>query len=106
MAFGVGLAQVRSAKNENTSSDESFGMIAMSSAGPILAVMLIGIILNPTNLQASTNEILVGNTISGILINYLSSVPTFMLEVLIIIAPILVFFFIFQFTGLKLPFKE
>ncbi|MBQ8749994.1 MAG: DUF1538 domain-containing protein [Clostridia bacterium] len=106
MAFGVGLAQVRSAKNENTSSDESFGMIAMSSAGPIIAVMLIGIIMNPTNLQASQTTITEANTIGEMLLNYFASVPHYMLEVFIILAPILVFFLFFQFFGLKLPFKE
>lgn len=106
MAFGVGLAQVKSAKNENTSSDDSFGMIAMSSAGPILAVMLIGIILNPTGLQASESVIAEASSFGEMLANYFATIPTYMVEVLIIIAPILVFFFIFQFFGLKLPIKE
>ncbi|MGN1227268.1 MAG: DUF1538 domain-containing protein, partial [Christensenellales bacterium] len=106
MAFGVGLAQVRSVKKENTSSDDSFGMIAMSSAGPILAVMLIAIILNPTDLQSSATVITEANTFGEMLVNYISTLPTYMFEVLIILAPILIFFFAFQFFALKLPFKE
>ena len=106
MAFGVGIAQVRSVKKENTSSDESFGMIAMSSAGPILAVMLIAIFLNPSDLQASSSIVLEYSNFGEIIVAYFKTIPSFMLEVLIILAPIIVFFFIFQFVGLKLPKQE
>ena len=106
MAFGVGLAQVRSAKKENTATDDSFGMIAMSSAGPILAVMLIGIIMNPSDLQASQTVITETSNFWQMLANYIATIPHYMVEVLIILAPILAFFLIFQFFGLKLPIKE
>ena len=39
MAVGVGLASVRSDKN---SADDSFGLVALSSIGPILAVLILG----------------------------------------------------------------
>ena len=39
MALGVGLASVRSDKN---SASDSFGLVALSSVGPILAVLLLG----------------------------------------------------------------
>ena len=41
MALGIGLAAMRSDKN---SSSDSFGLVALCSIGPILAVMLLGIL--------------------------------------------------------------
>jgi len=43
MAMGVGVASVRN--DENAGSD-SFGLVALCSVGPILAVMLLGVIYN------------------------------------------------------------
>ena len=40
MAMGVGLASVRSDKN---AANDSFGLVALSSVGPILAVLILGI---------------------------------------------------------------
>lgn len=41
MSLGVGVAAVRSGKN---SGDDSFGLVALSSIGPVLAVMILGIV--------------------------------------------------------------
>lgn len=41
MSLGVGVAAVRSGKK---SGDDSFGLVALSSIGPILAVLVLGII--------------------------------------------------------------
>ena len=46
MAMGVGLASVRSDKN---AASDSFGLVALSSIGPILAVLLLGIFYTPTD---------------------------------------------------------
>lgn len=42
MALGIGLAAIRSDKN---SSSDSFGLVALCSIGPILAVMVLGIVM-------------------------------------------------------------
>ena len=42
MALGIGLAAVRSDKN---SSNDSFGLVALCSIGPILSVMILGIVM-------------------------------------------------------------
>ena len=53
MALGIGMASIRGDKN---SQDDSFGLVALCSIGPILAVMLLGIFYNPStaNYQPST----------------------------------------------------
>ena len=43
MAMGVGIASVRGDKN---AADDSFGLVALSSVGPILAVLLLGCFYN------------------------------------------------------------
>ena len=42
MALGIGLAAVRSDKN---SGNDAFGLVALCSIGPILSVMLLGIVM-------------------------------------------------------------
>ena len=44
MAFGVGIASVRS---DERAAEDSFGLVALCSIGPILAVLLLGILYNP-----------------------------------------------------------
>ena len=46
MAMGVGMAAVRGDKN---AASDSFGLVALSSIGPILAVLLLGCFFNPQN---------------------------------------------------------
>lgn len=46
MAFGIGMASIRSDKNSN---DDSFGLISLCSIGPILSVLLLGSIYQPTD---------------------------------------------------------
>lgn len=91
IAFGLGLATIRASKQAE---DDSFGLIALSSAGPILAVMIVGLFM-PSDFipQASVYGV---SEIGPTLLNNL-------LEVLLILLPIVVIFFIFQFTMLKLP---
>ena len=45
MAVGVGIASMRSDSN---AADDSFGLVALSSIGPILAVMILGYLYQPT----------------------------------------------------------
>lgn len=46
MALGIGLSAARSDKD---SANDSFGLIALSSIGPILMVLLLGIFYHPTD---------------------------------------------------------
>ena len=41
MALGVGVASIRS---DEKAKDDSFGLVALCSVGPILAVLLLGLI--------------------------------------------------------------
>ena len=54
MALGVGLTSVRSDKN---AASDSFGLVALSSIGPILAVMLLGCFYQPTEAAFALTDV-------------------------------------------------
>ena len=45
MSFGIGISAIRS---DRRASDDSFGLISLCSVGPILAVLILGLIFRPT----------------------------------------------------------
>ena len=106
MALGVGVASIRS--DENAKAD-SFGLVALCSIGPVLAVMLLGA-LYPTDTQADVGMVIHGVETSVELGGtYLRSLPTYMLEVAMALLPIFVFFLLFQAFSLhlrKLPLTK
>lgn len=105
MSFGLGLAAVRSSKSN--SGDESFGLVALGSAGPILAVMLMGLFVDPSTLTSSAEtSITAPQDFGGILMAFLNEAPSHLLQVTLVILPILVVFLLFQFFALKLPKQE
>ena len=99
MALGVGVASIRS--DENAKAD-SFGLVALCSIGPVMAVMLLGAIY-PTDTQADVNMVIGGfETTMELGGAYLRSLPTYMLEVAMALLPIFVFFLLFQVFSLRL----
>ena len=46
MALGIGFSASRGSKE---GSDDSFGLVALCSIGPIIMVLLLGIFYNPTD---------------------------------------------------------
>ncbi|MFW5779832.1 MAG: DUF1538 domain-containing protein [Bacillota bacterium] len=99
LALGIGLAAVRGGKSSN---EDSFGMIALCSIGPILAVLILGFFYSPeSNIEFNDYSNL--NGFSAITMEYIKVFPHYLLEVAIALIPILICFFIFQIFLLKLP---
>ena len=99
MALGVGVASIRS--DENAKAD-SFGLVALCSIGPVMAVMLLGAIY-PRDTQADVGMVIGGfETTVELGGAYLRSLPTYMLEVAMALLPIFVFFLLFQVFSLRL----
>ena len=106
MALGAGIASISTSKNAR---ENSFGLIALCSVGPIIAVMIIGCIFKPTDVQVSSslyipesskeafNMFLTGveKTVDGKLIE-IEGVKKYAEEVLVALAPLLGFLVIFQ----------
>lgn len=106
MALGVGVASIRS--DENAKSD-SFGLVALCSIGPVLAVMLLGIIYRPDT--AASAEIAVSRIETSVQLgaDYLHALPHYIAEIAMALLPIFVFFLLFQAFALrlrKLPFVK
>lgn len=99
MALGVGVASIRSDSHAQT---DSFGLVALCSIGPILAVMLLGFIYSSSADSAAT--LVLSNYQDTVALghSYISALPAYLKEVVIALLPIVVFFLIFQALSLHL----
>lgn len=93
MAFGVGLSSVRSDKN---SSSDSFGLVALSSIGPILAVMLLGCFYNPHGAAYESAGVPIVGTMMDVSSEFAKELPRYFEEVVISLLPIIAVFILFQ----------
>lgn len=99
MALGVGLASVR---GDKTSEEDSFGLVALCSIGPILTVLILGIFNDTSSVTSSHFVVTEYGNIKEILSAYGNAFVTYFEEVAIAILPIIIFFIIFQFATLRL----
>lgn len=102
LALGVGIASVRSGKSAQ---DDSFGLVAMGSIGPILAVLVLSLFY-PGTPQAETAVISNPATTHEALRLFGEAIPHYFYEVLIALLPIIIMFFIFQIFYLKISKKQ
>ena len=93
MALGVGLSATRSDKN---GADDSFGLVAFSSVGPILMVLLLGIFQNPGEASYTTVDIPHLTTTQEVVRAFARELPHYGREVLSSVAPVLGVFVVFQ----------
>lgn len=93
VALGVGLASIRSDKN---SASDSFGLVALSSVGPILAVLILGCFYRPTEASYSLGEVPAVVTTRDVVQVFVHEIPKFAGEVFVSLAPIVVVFVLFQ----------
>lgn len=100
MALGVGIATTIGGKNV---SENSFGLVAMCSIGPILAVMLLGIFANGDIPYSTPDYAIDMGEMGGLLIHTILDKS---LDVLIALGLIVVFFALLQVLYLKLPMKK
>ena len=99
MALGVGVASIRSDENAQT---DSFGLVALCSVGPILAVLLLSFIYKDAPEGAAASVVINYATTVDLGLSYVHALPEYLLEVVIALLPIVVFFLIFQVVALKL----
>ncbi len=93
MAFGIGISAIRSDKH---AADDSFGLVSMCSIGPILAVMILGIIYKPESSEQVSESIPdIANTVDLWKL-FSSELPTYIHEIAVSLLPIVVFFTIIQ----------
>ncbi len=93
MALGVGLASLRSDKN---SASDSFGLVALSSVGPIIAVLILGCFFKPTDAIVESTDFTSVTTTRQAIIVFAKELPHFAKEVAVSLAPIVAVFIVFQ----------
>ena len=100
MALGVGVASSRS---DGAADNDCFGLVALSSVGPISAVMILGLLVGgdivPPDLSAS--EIIEQS--NQIILPFLHKLPHQLWEVLMALGPISAGFFLFHHLCAKKP---
>lgn len=99
MALGVGVSAIRSDRH---AADDSFGLVALCSIGPILAVMILGMIYNPKDSVYVPPAVPEIEDSVGLWRMFAMELPTYMKEIAVSLFPIVLFFFIFQVLVLKL----
>ena len=93
MALGVGVASIRC---DRGSQDDSFGLVALCSIGPILAVLVLGICFSTSDPSYTPITLPdVGNT-REVALAFTASLPHYIKEVISALIPILLFCAIFQ----------
>ena len=102
MALGVGFAAVRSDKHAE---DDSFGLVALCSIGPIMAVLLLGFLYRPENTGYTPSELPVIRDSVGLWQCFAHGIPEYMGEIAVSLLPIVLFFAIFQVISLKIRKK-
>ena len=93
MALGVGISSIRTDKD---ASSDSFGLVALSSVGPILAVMLLGIFAGEGS--SSYTEQVLANPVDmrAVIMAFAKATPHYAFDVMLSILPIIAVFFLFQ----------
>ena len=92
MALGIGMVSIRSDKK---SSDDSFGLVALCSIGPILSVLILSICYEPS---ATTTETVIRDIVDtrDAIREFVTAFPHYAKEVLIALLPVVGVFVVFQ----------
>lgn len=93
MAFGIGISAIR---NDKHATDDSFGLVSLCSIGPILAVMLLGIIYKPESGEQISESIPVIDNTVDLWHLFAVEFPTYIEEIAVSLLPIVFFFTIMQ----------
>lgn len=102
MSLGVGFAAVRS---DQHAEEDSFGLVALCSIGPILAVLLLGLVYRPEEtgyVPAALPDVKDSVALWQFFVN---SFPEYMADIAVSLLPIVLFFGIFQIVSLRLSRK-
>ncbi len=102
MALGLGVSSIRSDAN---ASRDSFGLVALCSVGPVLAVLILALAYpaSGTYVPAAVPRAEDTRVLWGL---FTGSLPEYIREVAVCLAPIAAFFAVFQIVSLRLNRKK
>ena len=93
MALGLGIASARSDPN---SASDSFGLVSLCSVGPILSVLILGIVYQPQEATHTATDLIQVTDTAQAARYFLSSLPHYFEEVALALLPIAGMFLLFQ----------
>lgn len=103
MAFGIGVSAIRSDKH---ASNDSFGLVALCSIGPILAVLILGMIFKPGQAEQVSEAIpMIDNTVDLWKL-FAEEFPAYFKEMAVSLLPIILFFGLFQLVARDITKKN
>ncbi len=102
MALGVGVASIRS--DERAKSD-SFGLVALCSIGPIITVLVLGLLYPSASGSSAALDIIEFENSVAVGREYILNLPEFLEEVALALLPIICIFLLFQLFSLRLSKK-
>ncbi len=103
MSIGAGIAAITT---QNGDDDNSFGLMAVCSIGPIISILIMGLAGGFENITYSAHFPPVFDNSQEMGLSFLSAAPTIIGKVLLGLIPILVFFLVYQFFTERVHRKE
>lgn len=103
MALGVGISAIRS---DEHAAEDSFGLVALCSIGPILAVLLLGMIYHPEGGGYTPVEIPQIDDSITLWKLFSEAFPTYIREIAVSLLPIVLFFALFQIVSRKVGKRQ
>ena len=103
MAMGVGVSAIRSDKH---SANDSFGLVALCSIGPILAVLILSLIFRPDGGSYTAVVIPEIGDSAALWQLFFVAFPTYFKEIAVSLLPIAAFFAVFVLVSLHLERKQ
>ena len=103
MSIGAGIAAIASEKSDD---DNSFGLMAICSIGPIIAILLMGLMGGFKNISYTPSTIPSFTNSQEMGISFISKIPHVIKDVLMGLLPIIAFFLIYQFFTARVNKKD
>lgn len=103
MALGVGFAAVRSDRHAE---EDSFGLVALCSIGPVVAVLLLGLLYHSGDTGYTPAPIPEIRDSVELWSCFSSGFPEYIKEIALSLLPIIIFFALFQIVSLRLKKKK
>lgn len=103
MALGVGVSAVR---NDREAGGDSFGLVALCSIGPIITVLLLGLLYQPDGSTYTPVSVPDAKDTAEMFRSYTHTLPEYFKEIFLSLAPILAFFVLFQLVTRRMHRRE
>ena len=103
MALGVGVSAVR---NDREAGGDSFGLVALCSIGPIITVLLLGLLYQPDGSTYTPVSVPDAKDTAEMFRSYTHALPEYFKEIFLSLAPILAFFVLFQLVTRRMHRRE